>query len=471
MGAAASGGGTLPFWAGAGTYGIMPETSGGVALISAYQPYSNNEKTFQWHWGASLAANAYKNPLVPGSSDCHLFIDEMYAGVRWKKLELDLGQKHRTSDFMASDPVLGSLSTTGGHVAESPNARSLPGYLISLEPVSLFKGFVSIYGAFGDFKPFDKRYTADPLIHRTRLGLNVYPTKRLSFRLEMDHYAVWGGNVPWGGKQNVNFSNYLRMVFMRPAGSDGLQMDQDNVIGDQGGAVLLRADYQGNGWHLAFQHDIPYNDGSGLFFMNFPDGINTFSFSFDDKNRWVSDILYEYTYTMYQSGPINIEQGIEGIDPEDYSTKGVDDYFNNGAYRTGWTYYGRVFSSPLFFPTGTQNGSWTSATMTLGVENNRIKAHHFAVSGRLFKSHPYRLLLTFSKNYGIYSRPYTGESQYMKKWGTVKETPLHQFSAAFNGLVRLPVKGLSAMYGVYFDSGEVLRNNLGVSLGVKYNIL
>ena len=37
-------------------------------------------------------------------------------------------------------------------------------------------------------------------------------------------------------------------------------------------------------------------------FQNFPDGVNTLWFGFDDKDRWVTDILYEYQYTMWQSG-------------------------------------------------------------------------------------------------------------------------------------------------------------------------
>ena len=71
---------------------------------------------------------------------------------------------------------------------------------------------------------------------------------------------------------------------------------------------MLKAEYFGDGWTLTAQHDIPYDDGSGMGLQNFPDGVNTLSFSWKDKDRWVSDIVYEYHYTMYQSGPINREQ-------------------------------------------------------------------------------------------------------------------------------------------------------------------
>ena len=89
-------------------------------------------------------------------------------------------------------------------------------------------------------------------------------------------------------------------------------------------------------------------------FYNFPDGVNTLSFSFTDKNRWVSDILYEHQYTLYQSGPINGEMFDDkgnSLTPPGVSTVGIDDYFANAYYRSGWTHHGRVIGDPLFLPT------------------------------------------------------------------------------------------------------------------------
>ena len=150
---------------------------------------------------------------------------------------------------------------------------------------------------------------------------------------------------------------------------------------------------------------------------------------------------------------------------------GGDNYFNNGAYRTAWTNYGRTIGNPLFFPKGTHAGTWDPAGVTLGVENNRIRAHHFALSGYLFQKAPYRLMLTYSRNYGLYRVPYTGESQWEKDPGTVKETPLRQVSMGLD--VSVPLGNLfrrcpmSLVFGAYADKGSVLPDTSGMILGLK----
>ena len=489
----------LPFWATANQWGLMPENQGGLALVQARTEF-DSAKTLQLRWGASFAANAYSNSLDPGSNPMHLMADELYGSLRWKVFTLDVGMKHRELDFYGADERLGSLSTTGGHVAESGNARPMPGCLVSMDPVAIpWTGrHVWLYGAYGDYKILGPRYVEDPLAHRTRIGVRFDAGSRLRFHFMLDHYAVWGGTIPGKGTMPVTFGNYVRMVTGQHAGPDGTFSDRMNVIGDQGGGELWRAEYLGDGWRLDLQHDIPYADGSGMGFQNFPDGVTTLHFGFEDKSRWVTDILYEHTYTMYQSGPFNGEVFDEeghSITPPGVKTTGGDNYFNNGEYRSGWTHFGRPVGTPLMFPAGTRAGSWTSAGLVLGLENTRLKAHHFALSGSLFGQHPYKFMLTYSQNYGTYSNPYTGESAWNKEWGTVHETSLRQLSAAFTGSVRLrPSSGsvpsspsggspsgsdsydgpeytsnhplrFSVLYGLYVDRGSVLPDTFGITLG------
>ena len=82
---------------------------------------------------------------------------------------------------------------------------------------------------------------------------------------------------------------------------------------------------------------------------------------------------------------------------------------------------------------------------------------------------PYKLMLTCSQNYGRFRAPYAGESAWGKPWGTVHETSLWQFSAAFVGEVPslFGVKWLHPTYGFYADYGQVLPSQVGASLGVR----
>ena len=176
------------------------------------------------------------------------------------------------------------------------------------------------------------------------------------------------------------------------------------------------------------------------------------------------------------------------LDPDDpYSHwvhvyGGADNYFNNGSYKSGWTYWGRTIGDPLLSPVGTHTGTWTSRKIVLGIENNRIKAHHLSIAGKAFKRLPYKLMLTYSQNYGIYVSQYLGESQYKKPWGTVKETPLHQVSGAFFGEVpfaafgrggthtpHAPLRHLTLTYTLSADRGQLLPDTFGATLGLRWD--
>lgn len=495
LGAMSSTDSYLPYWMTTNQYGLMPERNGALMVMSANTQFDES-KTFQYKWGVSMAANEYNNPLSPESAPLNLMVDQLYASLRWKVFTLDLGQKHRDNDFLGASESLGSLSVTGGHLVETGNARSMPGYLATMEPVAvpLTGKHFWIYGAYGDYATMDTRFVQDALVHRTRIGFRLTPIERLSLDAMIDHYALWGGTYPDPAKEQVkvNIPNYIRVVTGRSAGKDGTLSDRLNVIGDQGGSEIFRARYKGNGWTLTAQHDIPYNDGSGMGFLNFPDGVNTLSFSWDNKDRWISDILYEHQYTMYQSGSTNGEAfDDEGhsITPAGASTVGGDNYFWNAYYNSCWTHFGHVIGNPLFLPTGMHNGTWSSAIVNRNIENNRLKAHHFGLGGKLLKKHPYKLMLTYSKNYGNYHAPYAGESQWGHEWGTVKETGLRQFSGAFTGELSslFGISGLNALYGLYLDRGELYGQHsaaalsdqnstggistiFGATIGVRYSL-
>ena len=94
------------------------------------------------------------------------------------------------------------------------------------------------------------------------------------------------------------------------------------------------------------------------------------------------------------------------------------------------------------------------------------KAHHVSLAGKLFHKMPYKLMLTYSRNYGTYGAPYTGESQWGKDPGTVNETPLHQVSGALLG--EIPLRHFAITWGVYADRGQLLEDNFGAQVGLRY---
>lgn len=481
---ALSTGSVLPFWSNAGQNGLYPDSDGALAVAGVYKPF-NEEKAFDWRIGVSGAlrldgfasGTRSTSDVIPRDINPRFdpLPDECYASVRWKPLVLDLGLRHDEPDFMACVPSLGSLSLTGGHLVRSGNARPLPGYELTLRPwaVPFTKEHLFLFGSWGDFISIDRRYDQGSLLHRVKFGFTVRPVRWMDITLALDHYAQWGGTAVDGKPLvKVNWGNYWRIITGQKGGPDATQGDQMNVLGCHGGAELIRFDFRGKGWKIVFQHEIPYADKSGMLLHNFPDGVNTLAFSFDDKKRWVSDVLYEFTYTMNQSGTLHDPETDPSGKPIPWdpsrSYDGLDNYFNNGGYRSGFTHFGRPVTSALFYPQGTKDGSWSRQGITLGIENNRVIAHHIGLSGYLFQYAPYRLMLTFSQNYGRFGSPYAGEDPAGKPEGSVKEIPLLQFSAGFSGEV--PVGPLYLTYALYGDVGEVLQKSFAVLFGLRYRL-
>ncbi|MBO4447491.1 MAG: hypothetical protein J5764_05135 [Bacteroidales bacterium] len=460
-------GGSTPFWATANSFGLMPESNGMMMMANAHMGFDESRKV-QFRWGASVAAR------IDGSDIFQPIPDELYAGIRWKVLALDLGMKHTEQDYMASDSVLGSLSTTAGRLCWSGNARTVPGYTLRLEPWSIpgTKDILQLYGHWGDYCAIDTRYVEYPWVHNMQLGLklNVW---RFSLDLRIDHYAMWAGTDPKYGRMPSSFADYFRMCFGMKASSSGSLSDQINVLGDQRGAELIRLNYKGNGWKISVAHEIPYEDKSGMRFVNFPDGVNTLSFSFDRKDRWVSDVVYEFIYTMNQSGPLHerpaTEEEMASQDPSHpwygyIVLGGEDDYFNHEEYKSGWTFWGRTAGLPLMTPAGTRAGSWNRNTVTLGVENNKIIAHHVAVSGLLFRKVPYKLMLTWSQNYGV-PRKHRPVETFDGDW-----SGYGQFCSAFTAVIPLLKGRLRIMPGIYYDYGKILTSGFGCTVGLSYTL-
>ncbi len=468
--------GQTPFWAQSNNYGIMPAVNGGLGVMQAYVPFDES-KSFQWRAGTSLAAGySPVDPLNPESSPFHPMVDELYASLRWKVLRMDLGMRHRDREFLGADPLLGSLSASEGHIVESNNARTMPGINFSLEPLAVpFTGkHLLISGDWGDYTTIDDRYVQGALVHRLRAYLRFDTLKHFYIQLGLDHYGLWGGTPsdPRYAPIEINFENYLRICTGRSASASGSKSDQMNVLGDHGGAEQLRMGWRDERWDLTFQWEKPYSDKSGMRFNNIPDGIYTLHWSLKDKDRWITDALVEFHYTMWQSGTVHEKEtdadGKQIVWYPGLNIFGRDNYFNNGEYKSGWTHFGRMIGAPTFYTAYGTNG-------IVSIVNNRYRAIHAGISGKLFRRAPYRMMLTLSDNYGTYGKPYISPSSSGSGWNwwepNTIDKGLRQLSFAFNGYVPLRLSArhsLDIVYGLYADAGEVLQNNFGATAGIRY---
>lgn len=388
-------------------------------------------------------------------------LDRLYFGISWKKLHLDLGMKDRYFDY-------NGLSLTGGDLAYSGNARNLPGYNLSTDFIYIpyTRKIIGFKANFADYMMIDNRYVDKALLHNEALFVKITPIKRLSLTLGLEMWSQWGGTSEKYGRQPSSFNDYLRVMFGRSGGDDATQSDQINVLGNHLGRELIRLDWHADDFTVTFQHDIPFEDKSGMRFQNFPDGVNTLNFSFKDRDKWVTDILLEFVYTKWQSGPqhdrpATDEELEKNPDNKRVILGGCDNYFNNGEYRSGWTYYGNTIGLPLFTPMPAEEDG-----KVLGVCNNRVTAWHFGLRGNAAGKVPYKLLFTYSRNFGKYNQSDLGEGADKSIFLSVPE----QFSVALEGEIphlgkRLP---LSLGIGLYGDFGKLYQNSFGLTVRLSY---
>ena len=456
----------LPFWAVTNKNGIVPDSHSGFIVAGTDFVYGSKPGIdvyagvkFSGSVTPSGLAGVNAAPAVkgygsrsasPGHAIWNGMLNELYAGVGWKMLRLDLGMIDRPSGY-------GGLSLTGGNIIWSGNARSFPGYNLQVDWFEIpgTKGIFSVKANYADYKTIDDRFVDGAMLHNKSLFFKFRLSRRLHIQLGLEQWSMWSGNSPVNGPQPASFNDYIRVVCGLSGGSDATESDQINVLGDHRGRELIQLDWEGDSFTLSLAHDIPFEDSSGMLFQNFPDGVNTLFFSLKDRDRWVTDVLYEFVYTKWQSGPYHDTGSAPGREDEEWHILGGrDNYFNNGEYRSGWTNYGKVAGLPLFTASPvSENG------IVPGVCNNRVVAHHVGVGGKIARTVPYRFKATYSRNYGLY----------LQSLSLFEKSPW-QVSLAMEADVphifrHLPL-GLSV--GLYGDIGELYEDSFGLILKLSY---
>lgn len=446
----------LPFWARTGNDGIMPYTSSGVLTLGADIMYGDADG---WNFEAGtnlVGAMASSSQYAPRAA--YGIVDRLYASASWKMLHLDIGMKPRVRE-------LEDISISGGNVMNSRNARNIPGINAWSDWIWLDRGKrVAFKGNIAHYQMIDNRYVDGTMLHNKAISMKFAITRKLDFSLGFEHWAQWGGYSPKYGQQPVSLMDYV-LVFVAGKGREGATVsDQINVLGNHLGKEYFRLDWKEDAFTLTAQYDKPFEDGSGMKFRNFPDGIWSLQCSFNDRDAFVTDVVYEFISTTWQSGPEHdrpaTEEEMAQQDPSEPTygkvvLGGGDNYFGNGEYRSGWTNYNRVIGCPLLLPSAPgQDG------ITLSMASTRVRGHHFGLKGVAFSKLPYRFLATYTKNYGKYKQAETSPFA-----STPKQLSLALELEFTQERMDLPV-GFAV--GAYADFGQLYQDSIGLTLRLVY---
>ncbi|MGO4911491.1 capsule assembly Wzi family protein [Leeuwenhoekiella sp. W20_SRS_FM14] len=413
--ALASTGSDNPFWFYSNQKGRLDSKTNVLGLIQATYENQFNENS-ELKIGGGILAN---DGLYDGVK-----IDELYATYRWKIIEASVGVKHR-------DEKLRGISSVGGDIIWSNNARALPGIYIEMtEPIKIFK-WLEAKGTFGHYFLEEDRYVKKAQVHHKSLELALVFSENDRLSGSMKHYVQFGGTSPRYGQQPDSFSDYLKVFFGSSGGGSAIEGDQINSLGNGLGSYELAYAMKRDSYNLRLYHQNLFEDASGIELNNFPDGV--WGAYIEPKNvSWLDAVVLEYVQTVSQSGrPVTGIFGKEG-----------DRYFTNGTYRTGWRYENRIIGWPFIL--GNPDG--------IGNSNDRSYVTHLGATGSL-GNFRYTGKLSYATNLGTYDKAYIPREHALYSYAEL------EFATSL-GI-------LSGSAGL--DWSDRAQNTLGVSLGYSYS--
>ena len=419
-----SSGDHTPLWMNANRYGLSSlEKSNGYLRAGVFRPLEIDSAR---RWGIGYGADG----AIAYHFTSNFVIQQAYVEARWLKGVLTVGAKEQPMELKNNE-------LSSGTQALGINARPVPQVRLALPDYWTIPGtkdWLAVKGhiAYGkttddgwqkDFVNPDARYTEGTLYHSKAGYLKIgKEEKKLSVEMGIEMACVFGGTAYMkgddGNKIYHNASD-LKAFFhaLIPGGGEVNETTYQNEEGNHVGSWLFRLNYDTRDWCVSLYADKFFEDQSAMFMLDY-DGYGTgedwnvkkesrfLLYDFKDimlgaelklrNSSWLQDIVIEYLYTKYQSGPVYHDRTISFSD----HIGGIDEYYNHHILM-GWQHWGQVMGNPLYLsPLYNDDG-------VIEVKNSRFKAWHLGISGEPLPKLRYRLLASWQDGLGRYKNPYT----------------------------------------------------------------
>ncbi len=399
-GSAASGTYT-PFWMVNNRYGIVPLESGNGYLRGSITNQQALGSGFSWGAALDVVAAAPRYRTV--------YIQQAYAELGYKSLLLSVGSRETYRSLWDRDLSSGDLML-------SPNARPIPEIDLSMPAFTVvpgLKGWIQVKGDIAVGRSFDtdyledfiripQEYTQNSLWHHKSFFLRINDTRNgfpLTLALGLQHTAQWGGTStnPKKGVQPHSLKDLVRVFFAQSGGNDATVSDQINVLGSHQISYDFQLGYTQKDWSLHAYYQHMSADKSGLLFYNGTDGLWGLQADFNSFPL-IRKVVVEYMETRNQSGPFHFIAFDHDAHPG--RGGGADDYYNNGEYTTGYSYFNRSIGSPLL-PSPVYN-----TDRRLGFRSTRVSDWHLGMEGAFSPQLSYRMLFTVMNSWGRHYTPF-----------------------------------------------------------------
>ena len=422
----------IPFWLSSNNHGIY--SKGSIVNFKI----SEELKILNYGGEIIFSLNQSEKPLF----------NQAYIRFNNNNFYFQIGKKsnHLKSNYLSS-----------GSLVESANAAPIPKILISSAnynniSFSKFRFQYLVKIAHGWINASE--YIKNPYLHEKSINIKKEISENSHIDLGLSHMAIWAGETIQHGKQPASLSDFFRIVLALPGGKSSINQEQKNSLGNHLGAWTFsyKKKYKDKILSLYMEH--PFEDESGArWILNEFDGLYGININ-QKKLSYISEFTYEYINTMDQSG-------YKGASD---STYGWDNYYNHYIYQSGWTNNGKVIGNPLF-TLGANIGRYSNGEYII---NNRLKAHHFGFIGSISEKINYKILFTYSENFGIYP-----DQDFFKS-----KNKTYRFDGGLiqrSGLIELSTKNLfdkidvSLAFG--FDNGELLNKTDSFMLKINHRFV
>jgi hypothetical protein len=443
---------TNPFWVRSNQFGEIPLKSPGFTIrAQAAKNYvSPKNKKFSYGYGARAVLNV--------GTTTELIMAELYGKVKYGAIEFYAGRRRETFGLVDS-LSMGSYIWSGNALPMPKVQISIPNYTPILK-----NGFIAIKGNYAHGWIGTDDSIKNYFLHQKSLYVRLgKPGWRFKVHGGFNHQVQWGGTLLYPRidrgvrvtKYGTDLQTYgyvvsAKSLYSDSGGGDSLVVvngqasaEGGNRVGNHLGTFDLGIEYEDQRSRWFFYRQSIYEAGALFYLNNIADGLNGVSFSRKNAKQGILKVVVEYLHTSsqggeYPAGRVFLQQ-----------LRGQEDYFNNGRYLDGWVYKRQTIGTPFLMPlTYTTGLSQTLITNPNRIVNNRVNAFSISIKSRI-KRIDLLTRLSVSENLGSYDIPLN-----------VSQTSVQQ-------QVIFPVKAYTVTLNVGYDTGGVLKQNIGAGLFVK----
>jgi hypothetical protein len=466
----ASTGDYAPYYIASNRHGILMQSSDALLRLAAVSPL-NLDKRFSFGFGVEAVAGAsstadylrYNSETKALESHSEapaaIFLQQLYGEVKYRGVFLTVGLKQYQSALLNNE-------LSSGDLVESGNSRPIPqariGF-VDFQNIPFTNGWVQIqgeigYGKFADndwlkshYNYYSGHVNLGGYYNYKRCYFRTNPAQPLSVTVGMQAAGMFGGTTSSYRRgeliKTTKCTVKLKTIFKMflPTQGQGSDYYEGNSLGSWD--VVARYRLAGGAQIKAYVQK-PWEDGSGIGWLNGFDGVWGLEYNAANKKSLLSGFVAEYIDFTNQSGPIHWSPEDAAGTTITSSATGGDEYYNN-YLSNSYANYGMSIGTP-FLPSPIYNSDGYMAYV-----HNRVRGFHLGVKGSISNAVSYRVLGGYRKAWGDGRIP---TSTYAEDTSAMAEATWKSSK----------IDGLAVKAQVAFDAGSIYGDSFGGCLSVSY---